>query len=83
VDVRCSQDMPRRRIGAATNRPATFCARESASCAIHTMPAELGLVLEALCVGRRWHNFSAPKEGEGDAQNMTLPGAGGWHASTW
>jgi hypothetical protein len=47
------------------------------------MPAELGLVLEALCVGRRWHNFSAPKEGEGDAQNMTLPGAGGWHASTW
>jgi hypothetical protein len=48
------------------------------------MPAELGLVLEALCVGRRWHNwhnFSAPVEGEGDAQNMTLPGrAGGMRA---
>jgi hypothetical protein len=81
VGVRCSQDMPSRRIEVTTNRRATSCARESASCAIRTTPAELGLVLEALCGGRRWGNFSAPVEGEGDAQNMTLPGlAGGMRA---
>jgi hypothetical protein len=84
------QDMPSSQAGAATNRQATFSAMGSASSAIRTMLAELGLVLGALCVGVgvRWDYFSAARwrrrrraEHDVAACGWWVVGGMAWHAS--